>query len=103
VFADNLFALTAYAMKLRKPMIYGATRWLYIYADVTYFPLVCAYLSLNHIQPCGEDKNSLPIQEQSRSQYNFPFKGVLTEYIISNMYFKLTYCRQCWWLYVVSC
>ncbi|CAM0882203.1 unnamed protein product [Alopecurus aequalis] len=25
VFADNLFALTAYAMKLRKPMIYGAT------------------------------------------------------------------------------
>ncbi|MQL92064.1 hypothetical protein Taro_024684 [Colocasia esculenta] len=26
VFADNLFALTAYAMKLRKPMIYGATR-----------------------------------------------------------------------------
>ncbi|VAH63008.1 unnamed protein product [Triticum turgidum subsp. durum] len=24
VFADNLFALTAYAMKLRKPMIYGA-------------------------------------------------------------------------------
>ena len=28
VFADNLFALTAYAMKLRKPMIYGATRYL---------------------------------------------------------------------------
>lgn len=27
VFADNLFALTEYAMKLRKPMIYGATRW----------------------------------------------------------------------------
>lgn len=27
VFADNLFALTAYAMKLRKPMIYGATRF----------------------------------------------------------------------------
>lgn len=26
VFADNLFALTEYAMKLRKPMIYGATR-----------------------------------------------------------------------------
>lgn len=25
VFADNLFALTEYAMKLRKPMIYGAT------------------------------------------------------------------------------
>ncbi|EES01302.1 hypothetical protein BDA96_03G285700 [Sorghum bicolor] len=25
VFADNLFALTAYAMKLRKPMIFGAT------------------------------------------------------------------------------
>nr|TKW16173.1 hypothetical protein SEVIR_5G281732v2 [Setaria viridis] len=25
VFADNLFALTAYAMKIRKPMIYGAT------------------------------------------------------------------------------
>ncbi|XP_042393456.1 general transcription and DNA repair factor IIH helicase subunit XPB1-like isoform X2 [Zingiber officinale] len=25
VFADNLFALTTYAMKLRKPMIYGAT------------------------------------------------------------------------------
>lgn len=25
VFADNLFALTSYAMKLRKPMIYGAT------------------------------------------------------------------------------
>ncbi|XP_008788735.2 general transcription and DNA repair factor IIH helicase subunit XPB1 [Phoenix dactylifera] len=25
VFSDNLFALTAYAMKLRKPMIYGAT------------------------------------------------------------------------------
>ncbi|KAK3165132.1 hypothetical protein QOZ80_1AG0029310 [Eleusine coracana subsp. coracana] len=25
VFADNLFALTQYAMKLRKPMIYGAT------------------------------------------------------------------------------
>ncbi|XP_042388706.1 general transcription and DNA repair factor IIH helicase subunit XPB1-like isoform X1 [Zingiber officinale] len=25
VFADNLFALTAYAMKLQKPMIYGAT------------------------------------------------------------------------------
>ncbi|KAK8948315.1 DNA repair helicase XPB1 [Platanthera guangdongensis] len=25
VFADNLFALTAYAMRLRKPMIYGAT------------------------------------------------------------------------------
>lgn len=28
VFADNLFALTEYAMKLRKPMIYGATRLL---------------------------------------------------------------------------
>lgn len=27
VFADNLFALTEYAMKLRKPMIYGATRY----------------------------------------------------------------------------
>jgi len=27
VFADNLFALTEYAMKLRKPMIYGATRF----------------------------------------------------------------------------
>lgn len=26
VFADNLFALTSYAMKLRKPMIYGSTR-----------------------------------------------------------------------------
>ncbi|KAG4206618.1 hypothetical protein ERO13_A03G019400v2 [Gossypium hirsutum] len=26
VFADNLFALVEYAMKLRKPMIYGATR-----------------------------------------------------------------------------
>lgn len=26
VFADNLFALTEYAMKLHKPMIYGATR-----------------------------------------------------------------------------
>ena len=26
VFADNLFALTEYAMKLRKPMIYGVTR-----------------------------------------------------------------------------
>ncbi|XVE50218.1 hypothetical protein DITRI_Ditri01bG0144300 [Diplodiscus trichospermus] len=26
VFANNLFALTEYAMKLRKPMIYGATR-----------------------------------------------------------------------------
>ncbi|KAB2097325.1 hypothetical protein ERO13_A01G154260v2 [Gossypium hirsutum] len=25
VFADNLFALVEYAMKLRKPMIYGAT------------------------------------------------------------------------------
>lgn len=27
VFSDNLFALTEYAMKLRKPMIYGATRF----------------------------------------------------------------------------
>ena len=26
VFAENLFALTEYAMKLSKPMIYGATR-----------------------------------------------------------------------------
>ena len=33
VFADNLFALTAYAMKLRKPMIYGATRL--VHADQT--------------------------------------------------------------------
>ena len=40
VFADNLFALTAYAMKLRKPMIFGATRWLRCYADVTYFLLI---------------------------------------------------------------
>lgn len=31
VFADNLFALTAYAMKLRKPMIYGATRFSILY------------------------------------------------------------------------
>lgn len=27
VFADNLFALVEYATKLRKPMIYGATRF----------------------------------------------------------------------------
>lgn len=40
VFADNLFALTTYAMKLRKPMIFGATRWLHICADVTYFLLI---------------------------------------------------------------
>lgn len=26
VFSDNLFALTEYATKLHKPMIYGATR-----------------------------------------------------------------------------
>jgi len=30
VFADNLFALTEYATKLRKPMIYGATRYVYL-------------------------------------------------------------------------
>lgn len=34
VFADNLFALTEYAMKLRKPMIYGATR---LSKDTTFF------------------------------------------------------------------
>lgn len=28
VFADNLFALIEYAKKLKKPMIYGATRFL---------------------------------------------------------------------------
>lgn len=27
VFADNLFALIEYAKKLKKPMIYGATRF----------------------------------------------------------------------------
>lgn len=37
VFADNLFALTEYAMKLRKPMIYGATRFSWIFT--TYWNL----------------------------------------------------------------
>lgn len=35
VFADNLFALTAYAMKLRKPMIFGATR-LFLLSEVIF-------------------------------------------------------------------
>uniref|UniRef100_A0A0D3CT86 DNA 3'-5' helicase n=1 Tax=Brassica oleracea var. oleracea TaxID=109376 RepID=A0A0D3CT86_BRAOL len=33
VFADNLFALAEYAMKLRKPMIYGATRLVMILSN----------------------------------------------------------------------
>ena len=59
VFSDNLFALTAYAMKLRKPMIYGATRFSFNWK------LMCslyafAFLNLFFppIQPPREDKNS---------------------------------------------
>lgn len=43
VFADNLFALTEYAMKLRKPMIYGATRFVYIFFSVILRLFGCAY------------------------------------------------------------
>lgn len=42
VFADNLFALTEYAMKLRKPMIYGATRLsMAIFSHIDSFQLCC--------------------------------------------------------------
>jgi len=37
VFADNLFALTEYAMKLRKPMIYGATRFVQVLLITHFF------------------------------------------------------------------
>ena len=44
VFADNLFALTEYAMKLRKPMIYGATRFVKELVLKTHF---CVIHSIN--------------------------------------------------------
>lgn len=37
VFADNLFALVEYATKLRKPMIYGATRFVDAFLFVMLF------------------------------------------------------------------
>jgi ERCC3/RAD25/XPB C-terminal helicase len=44
VFADNLFALTAYARKLRKPMIYGATRFDLFFFFLFFFLLLFCYL-----------------------------------------------------------
>lgn len=62
VFADNLFALTEYAMKLRKPMIYGATRLsMHICSHMNCFLGLVSCLTLAtyaHMQPRGEDKNS---------------------------------------------
>lgn len=84
VFADNLFALTSYAMKLRKPMIYGSTRWFSFYTDVCVPLVICLYL-LENIQPCWEDENSASIQEQLRCEYNFPFKGAVTDILIQNI------------------
>jgi hypothetical protein len=40
VLADNFFAITVYVMKLHNPMLFGATRWLYICVGVTYFLLI---------------------------------------------------------------
>lgn len=45
VFADNLFALTEYAMKLRKPMIYGATRFC-DYSHELFFAKACLTQSI---------------------------------------------------------
>lgn len=57
VFADNLFALTEYAMKLRKPMIYGATRycWSLVWMHLVYFGdclivLIFLCLSGSHVE-----------------------------------------------------
>ena len=56
VFADNLFALTEYAMKLRKPMIYGATRYcwclilIYLVQSGNYF--VALILFCLFLKPC---------------------------------------------------
>lgn len=47
VFADNLFALTEYAMKLRKPMIYGATRFC-DYSKELFFARACLTQSVIH-------------------------------------------------------
>lgn len=56
VFADNLFALTEYAMKLRKPMIYGATRFVIGICFLLYivFKLCCFTFNpvyINMLQP----------------------------------------------------
>nr|KJB20627.1 hypothetical protein B456_003G156900 [Gossypium raimondii] len=43
VFADNLFALVEYAMKLRKPMIYGATR---LFLNINCCPFCIVFILL---------------------------------------------------------
>lgn len=56
VFADNLFALIEYAKKLKKPMIYGATRFLngLTLQDILFFIIYhfTEQLSLCTMQPC---------------------------------------------------
>lgn len=57
VFADNLFALTEYAMKLRKPMIYGATRccgYILTSIEAVFWGFLFCILNSNmlYVQPC---------------------------------------------------
>lgn len=85
VFADNLFALTEYAMKLRKPMIYGATRSVCT-NFLSHFPMenkirkahtpphrfsvAMLFLAISkfgfpyYLQPSWKNKNSWSIQNQ---------------------------------------
>ncbi|CAN7084819.1 unnamed protein product [Brassica oleracea var. botrytis] len=79
VFADNLFALAEYAMKLRKPMIYGATRLVMILSNDNVTPTarvngapISARSAMGSISCTGRCVNCLEAQNSCLMSLQLP-------------------------------
>jgi ERCC3/RAD25/XPB C-terminal helicase len=79
VFADNLFALTAYATKLRKPMIYGDTRFDFFISPFS--PLIMLISRENLMLP-----NYIEIANILEDEYSYLFKLCTLCYCISILF-----------------